>query len=930
MAQTKKKTGASSGKKRTASRSAPAKQPHRREIGAVVCLALGVFAFIGFFSSNALFIGFFRRLLRGLFGCGVYAWPFILFLASAILGFHRGRPVAARVVAALSIGLVLSALLHLFISDSYYDLSAGIMGRLWAGGQIPDCGGALGGIIAEALEALFSKVGTAILLICCFILLLLVSLNKTVAGVADAIKNRKPLPKYEPQPEPEPVARQPKKPVPAPQEQTAQSPRRRRRVIDIPLDDPDAPPEPRTTDEVLQPKKDSLFNARPNVKTPAELLEDQAEARKKPEAKTEYIPEPEIVPEPEPGPVIPPAMPFYDYDSEAAGADAPQGEDVPLDIPFMESPLTPVEKTSRPASGVIPPEPEGIRIESASVDSETLEPEPVEPIVPEPDPEPESALKQDDEAGEMARELNASAQTAAPAYVFPPIELLSTGSGVTVDAGEEMRLNSERLESTFSSFGVNVKIKSFTHGPTVTRYEAELEAGVKLSKLTGLSDDIAMHLGVDAVRIAAMSNKISTVGIEVPNKLVSSVHLRDVIDSPEFRDAKSKLTFAVGKNIAGDVIVGNISKLPHLLVAGTTGSGKSVCLNSMILSLLYKATPDEVRMIMIDPKMVEFIVYNGLPHLLVPVVTDVKKAAGALQWAVVEMMKRYRLFSEAAVRDIDSYNDHMHRTGEGAQIPKLVVVIDELADLMMTAAKEVEDSVCRIAQMGRAAGVHLVIATQSPRADVITGLMKANIPSRIALRVSSALESRIILDAGGNADKLVGNGDMLYSPINANKPVRVQGTWVTDEERESIVEFIKRGTQANYATEVIDEIEKAAQDKSQDTGASADSSDDGEERDEMVPQAVEVILESGMASVSMLQRRLKLGYARAARIVDQLEEMGIVGPFEGAKPRPVLITRDQWHEMQFINGTAPVTPLPEPDDFSDLKATGGEAEELTD
>jgi S-DNA-T family DNA segregation ATPase FtsK/SpoIIIE len=346
----------------------------------------------------------------------------------------------------------------------------------------------------------------------------------------------------------------------------------------------------------------------------------------------------------------------------------------------------------------------------------------------------------------------------------------------------------------------------------------------------------------------------------------------------------------VGKNIGGDAIVGDISKLPHLLVAGTTGSGKSVCLNSLILSILYKSTPDEVRFIMIDPKMVEFRVYNGIPHLLVPVVTDVKKAAGALPGAGAELMKRYRMCADSNARDLEGYNRLMRRTEGGVTLPQVVVVIDELADLMLTAAKEVEESVCRVAQMGRAAGVHLIIATQSPRADVITGLMKANIPSRIALKVASALESRIILDAGGNADKLVGNGDMLYAPIGISKPIRIQGTWVSDAEREEVVEFVKRSGVAQYNEEVVHQIEKAAEEK--ESGGKKDAPEEtASGYDELLPQAVEIIFETGQASVSMLQRRLKLGYSRAARIVDQMEQLKIVGPFEGSKPRQMLITR---------------------------------------
>lgn len=508
------------------------------------------------------------------------------------------------------------------------------------------------------------------------------------------------------------------------------------------------------------------------------------------------------------------------------------------------------------------------------------------------------------------------------AYVFPPIDLLpaSGASGVPGEGSSEARLNSERLEAAFHSFGVNLSIIGYTRGPTVTRFEAELEAGTKLSRITNLEDDIALALGAAGVRIAAMPNKIATVGIEVPNKTVSTVYLRDVIDSPEFKNSSSRLTFAIGKNIAGDAVVGNIAKLPHLLVAGTTGSGKSVCLNSLILSILYKATPDEVKFIMIDPKMVEFKIYNGIPHLLVPVVTEPKKASGALQWAVVEMLKRYRYFADENARDLQGYNTIMRSREDGKTMPQIVVVIDELADLMMMAAKEVEESICRIAQMGRAAGIHLVIATQSPRADVITGLMKANIPSRIALKVSSSLESRIILDSGGSAEKLVGNGDMLYMPIGSSKPVRVQGTWVSDEEREGVIEFIKKSGDAQYAEDVIDQIEKAAEEKTK--GAKQETPEESaSDYDELLPQAVDVVLELGQASVSMLQRRLKLGYSRAARIVDQMEELGVVGPFEGSKPRQLLITRQQWQERQLIHGTAPLeTIAPE-------EAPEGEAEE---
>ena len=486
-------------------------------------------------------------------------------------------------------------------------------------------------------------------------------------------------------------------------------------------------------------------------------------------------------------------------------------------------------------------------------------------------------------------------------YQFPPITLLRASRGENhIEAGAELRNNSRRLAETLTSFGVDATPGDVIHGPSVTRYEFVLDQGVKLSKITNLADDIALALGATGVRIAPIPDKISVVGIEVPNKHVTPVLIRDVIESRDFTEHKSKTAFALGRDIAGKNVIGDIEKLPHVLIAGTTGSGKSVCTNSLIISMLYKSTPDEVRFIMVDPKMVELAPYNGIPHLLIPVVTDPKKAAGALQWAVFEMMKRYKTFSEHGVKKLEEYN-RLARATEGMEtLPSVVVVIDELADLMLVAAKEVEESICRVAQMGRAAGVHLVIATQRPSADVITGLMNANIPSRIAFAVASSLESRIILDNTG-AEKLVGKGDMLYAPLGAGKPTRVQGCFISPEEIEQVVEFVKQSGEVHYSDEVIAKIEESVQEKEKSSAkggpaAAADSGD--EEGDELLPAAVDVVLETGQASVSMLQRRLKLGYSRAARLVDQMEERGIVGPFEGSKPRQLLITRAQWQEMQ--------------------------------
>ena len=576
--------------------------------------------------------------------------------------------------------------------------------------------------------------------------------------------------------------------------------------------------------------------------------------------------------------------------------------DIPLDsedAPLPEEhPLQPERKpffagrqTPTPDEVLQPPK----EAEPAPSPAPAAEPAKTEPAVTTTD------VKQATE--EVSRQIEQELAEPEEAYQYPPITLLEQGTaGSFTEAGAEMRSNSKRLADTLRSFGVDAQAGEVVRGPSVTRYEFTQPQGVKLSKITNLADDIALALGVGSVRVAPVPGKISAVGIEVPNRAVTPVRIRDVIESREFTGHKSAVAFAVGKDIGGNRIIGDIAKLPHVLIAGTTGSGKSVCTNSLIVSLLYKSTPEEVRFIMVDPKMVELAPYNGIPHLLIPVVTDPKKAAGALQWAVFEMMKRYKAFSENGVKDLASYNalaeqSEPDENGEKMKkLPSVVVVIDELADLMLVAAKEVEDSICRVAQMGRAAGMHLVIATQRPSADVITGLMKANIPSRIAFAVASSMESRIILDSPG-AEKLVGKGDMLYAPLGEGKPRRVQGCFITAEEIERVVDFVKEKGETAYSEDVMRQIEQAVQDKDKKSAPAeaASGSDDG---DELLPAAVEVVLETGQASVSMLQRRLKLGYSRAARLVDQMEERGIVGPFEGSKPRQLLIDKAKWQEMQ--------------------------------
>ena len=481
-------------------------------------------------------------------------------------------------------------------------------------------------------------------------------------------------------------------------------------------------------------------------------------------------------------------------------------------------------------------------------------------------------------------------------YKLPSVELLSLpNKKSTADISGELKENAQRLIETLRSFNVNATITDISRGPTVTRYELKPAPGVRISKITNLADDIALNLAATHVRIEAPIPGKAAVGIEVPNTVKNTVSMRELIDTPEFYEQRSLLSAGIGKDIAGNCVYCDIAKMPHLLVAGTTGSGKSVCMNSIITSILYRAKPDEVKFLMIDPKQVEFSKYANIPHLLVPVVTDPRKAAGALGWAVSEMLQRYQKLSQVGVRDIEGYNKYVQKHEDMESMPKICIFIDEFADLMMAAPKEVEDSVCRLAQMARAVGMHLVIATQRPSVDVITGLIKANISSRIALTVSSQIDSRTILDAAG-AEKLLGHGDMLYNPIGASKPLRVQGCFISDEEVEALCDFVKNQGESQYDEEIAKEIEaKAVQDKK-----SSPFEDDGdaEQLDVLFDKAVDIVLETGTASTSFLQRKLSVGYARGAKIIDQLEEKGVIGPANGSKGREILINRQQWLEMQ--------------------------------
>lgn len=516
------------------------------------------------------------------------------------------------------------------------------------------------------------------------------------------------------------------------------------------------------------------------------------------------------------------------------------------------------------------------------IESVIFTPEPGEEIrTPEKPAEEKAKPITKKEKEQIHSEINEGMTEEVKEYKFPPISLLKATPPQSADKRREMRETAQKLMEVLGDFGVQAKLLQVTQGPSVTRYEIQPETGIKLSKITGLSEDIAWKLAVPTVLVAAVPGK-AAVGIEVPNTSVAMVSAREILESEKFKKAESKLSVCFGKDIGGNVVVGDIAKMPHVLIAGSTGSGKSVCINTIITSILYKARPEEVKLIMVDPKVVELGVYNGIPHLLIPVVTDPKRAAGALNWAVQEMMKRYDMFAATHVRNLEGYNKQCEKTGD-EKIPKIVIIIDELADLMMVAAKEVEDSICRLAQLARAAGIHLIVATQRPSVDVITGLIKANVPSRIAFAVSSQVDSRTILDRGG-AEKLLGKGDMLYYPSGMNSPLRVQGAFVSDGEIEKIIDFIKENSEVtHYSEDLAEHLERC------ETGENGVTDDEREnDADELLPEAIKLACELGQISTAMIQRRLKVGYSRAGRIIDQMEARGIISGANGSKPREVF------------------------------------------
>lgn len=794
------------------------------------------------------------HLIGGLIGWSTnFFWIFLMIAGMLIL--CDMQPVRLRVVCILLFPVFWSALSHCIMVYPRMSFSFTTLIQLWQEGQNLHLGGVIGGMMATILSILLSSAGAKIVLVVLMGMMLFIVCNTTPARMAAGVKEffREDV---------EQLREQDMTVMPA---KSKPAERKKRGNLLTFLRNERAK---RKAEQLRQEQQDNELREREDMpqSMPRDMIEQEA---------------------------------FDQAREEAAAASRERYE-------------RRMEKKRRLAE-VIPDTGEDFTASEAGVPWEEAAPVHSDADVPPAPPEEEPAPSREQIHAQVQQEIADAMEAPVSEYQYPPAELLQAApkaSGAGVRA--ELKDSAERLVDTLSSFGIDVQIINIVRGPSVTRFEIQLERGVKFSRITALSDDIALSLGADTVRIAPIPDKLA-VGIEVPNKTVQMVALRDVIGSRAFEKSKANLSVALGKDITGTAQVIDLAKMPHLLIAGTTGSGKSVCINSILISLLYKSSPEDVRLIMIDPKMVELGNYNGIPHLLIPVVTDPKKASGALSWAVSEMERRYALFAATGVRGLEDYNQIVRQQleqqaqepeiqidGEESPapsrrlevLPQIVIVIDELADLMMVAAKEVETSICRIAQKARAAGMHLVVATQRPSTDVITGLMKSNIPSRIAFAVASQVESRIILDTTG-AEKLIGKGDMLYSPISLNKPLRIQGCFVSTEEIERVISHVKQTGNVEYSQEVINHIERQAE---------ADSSGDGlhgaEDEDELLPEAITIVVESGQASVSMLQRRLKLGYARAARLVDQMEQRGIVGPFEGSKPRKVLLSREDWMQMQ--------------------------------
>lgn len=844
---TAKKSTGTAARKSAKTAKAAASNTSRRQVGAIVLFAIAVLLLFVLLIPGGNVWAALQGFIFGLFGVCAYVWPFILIYVAIMTSLEKDRvDLRAKILEATALIILICAAVHIFAYQGTVDSYSGDIGEAYRLGLDSHNGGAIGAIVGGILLVLFaSKIPAGITIILLIFVMLLVTSGTTLA------KFFKDLYK--------PVKKVSETAGEHFEERARLSEERRQRQIELQNErfrfDPDVDlgPEPGKGKRL---DTDDITEAELQMTGGKRKRKGQKADPKNPKTANIYAFQDDMN-----------VDPVEDVTAPAKAAPAAEKKaEVRLDDIVKKAAKRGPEAAEKSASKADAPEPTG---------------DPT--LASEPDP-------------------------AKPGYQLPPLSCLkapSARSGASSEA--ELRSNAQKLVDVLQSFGVKTTLVDISRGPSVTRYELAPAAGVKISRITGLADDIALNLASGSVRIEAPIPNKAAVGIEVPNRSRDSVTLREILESTTYqRNAKkSKLSVALGLDITGNVITTDISKLPHLLVAGTTGSGKSVCMNGMILSLLFNATPDEVKLIMIDPKQVEFSVYNGIPHLLVPVVSDPHKAAGSLAWAVKEMLNRYKTFAENNVRDIKGYNELADMEEDRKKMPHIVIFIDELADLMMASPAEVEDSICRLAQMARAAGMHLVIATQRPSVDVFSGLIKSNIPSRLSLKVSSGTDSRVILDMIG-AEKLLGNGDMLFNPVGNSKPVRIQGAFTTDKEVADVVKYLKKQSVAEYSEEILQDIEKEAaaaeSGKKGGSGASNGAAGADDDADALLPDAIQVVIEAGMASTTLIQRKLKVGYARAARIIDELEERGVIGGFNGSKPREVLMTKNQWLEMNAMSG----------------------------
>ena len=929
------RTAGTTGKTKTAARSKKAleeqrlreealrKSRNRRKIASVALLALGVvFAFIAIIPGsegwNAL-----HNVMHGLFGIPAYVFgPFMITLAVLI---SSNRPNAAFTVWKFVFAqLILCAAFEIFITGKVNGANFGeVCANLYTNG-VNFAGGGFFALILGVPLLFLGKLGASIIIVIitlvCVVLMIDMPLNEMFGKIGKGVKKAgtKPAEGIERRREQNAVLNQEYRRIREEEKarklaavQTTKKIERdlhkeaqKRSQLDEMKDVVGSVGKTGAPEATEAPKAEK----KPAVKLPPErdtnkvLEEQRQDSRDYREALKKYMEKKHpIMREPE----KPDPERFVDNDADLVpivdALDKLNAEKGPARVSkIMDAPRRDIVYSDELKTPAAKPR---VNIDEISEVDEAELPFDIDDIPAESAPEAPAMPEIKPIAKPEFHENREKQLTLSDVYTLPPMSLLNEVKKPAKpdDIENEIHRNAQKLVETLKSFGVQTTFLGASRGPSVTRYELQPAPGVKISKIAGLADDVALNLAVSGVRIAPVPDK-AAVGIEIPNKVKETVFFRELVDSETFKKTfANKLDSVLGKDISGETVRCNVSKMPHLLIAGTTGSGKSVCVNSIIMSILMKSTPSDVRLIMVDPKQVEFMMYNGIPHLLIPVVTDPKKAAGALAWSVTEMENRYTLFSENNVRNIDGYNELVEKGMiDGEIMPRIVIFIDELADLMMASPKDVEDSIVRLAQKARAAGMHLVIATQKPTVQVVTGLIKGNIPSRIALMVASQVDSRVILDASG-AEKLLGNGDMLYMPVGSPKPIRLQGCYVSDDEVERVVEFIKQTFRAEYDENIMAEIERQTEIVANtDKSASADDSE-GDDADEKLGDAIEFVVTAGQASTSALQRHLKLGYGRAARLIDTMEKMGIVGPFEGSKPRAVLMTKQEWYERKLRN-----------------------------